>query len=267
MNVRYGVQKDRSHWATSAHHAGYAALTGCSRHLAVMRVYRQPKPRQTNLCTLLLHCVLRGARRPKDDQFWSSYTLSRRYRMSTLDEITKEKQRVGEARARRCAAREADEPAQRIGGDRTCARALHQGHSGRKDGRSEDTGDSNKSSRSSATTGASACYGREISWRQAQLVDPGGSGPRPGNRQDAAGNRRRLQGSSPEPRRRRHRSTQAGGPHRRTRWEALRDTVSGDDATWRGLISEDEKVPADPNRKRLVGLSAARCGFVRAANL
>jgi hypothetical protein len=36
----------------------------------------------------------------KIDQFWSTYALSQRYRMSTLDEITKEKQRVGEALAR-----------------------------------------------------------------------------------------------------------------------------------------------------------------------
>src|SRR5215469_17452882 len=42
----------------------------------------------------------------KIDQFWSTYTLSRRYRMSTLDEITKEKQRLGEALARVDAQRE-----------------------------------------------------------------------------------------------------------------------------------------------------------------
>src|SRR5258706_8657962 len=40
------------------------------------------------------------------DQFWSSFTLPRRSRMSTLDEITKEKQRVGEALARVGAQRE-----------------------------------------------------------------------------------------------------------------------------------------------------------------
>src|SRR2546430_10440888 len=40
------------------------------------------------------------------DQSWSTYTLSRRYRMSTLDEITKEKQRVSEALARVNAQRE-----------------------------------------------------------------------------------------------------------------------------------------------------------------
>src|ERR1700737_2123390 len=40
------------------------------------------------------------------DQFWSTYTLSRRYKMSTLDEITKEKQRISEALARVDAQRE-----------------------------------------------------------------------------------------------------------------------------------------------------------------
>src|SRR6266478_10111584 len=43
----------------------------------------------------------------KIDQCWSTYTLFRRYRMSTLDEITKEKQRVSEALARVNAQREA----------------------------------------------------------------------------------------------------------------------------------------------------------------
>src|SRR4029077_20060360 len=42
----------------------------------------------------------------KIDQSWSSDTLSRRYRMSTLDEITNEKQRVSEALARVDAQRE-----------------------------------------------------------------------------------------------------------------------------------------------------------------
>ena len=42
----------------------------------------------------------------KIDQFWPTYALSQRYIMSTLDEITKEKQRVGEALARIDAQRE-----------------------------------------------------------------------------------------------------------------------------------------------------------------
>src|SRR5215469_13472149 len=67
-----------------------------------------------------------------------------------------------------------------------------------------------------------------------------------------------MQGRSPKPRRRRPCPAQAAWPHRRTRWEALRHTVSGDDVTWRGLIPGDKKAPADPNRRRLAGLSAAR---------
>jgi hypothetical protein len=42
----------------------------------------------------------------KIDQSWSTYSLSRRRRMSTLDEITKEKQRIGEALQRVDAQRE-----------------------------------------------------------------------------------------------------------------------------------------------------------------
>src|SRR5215469_13997280 len=100
MNVGYGAQKDRSHWATSAHHARGTALTRCSRHLAVMRVYRWPKPRQIK--SAIYHCtvcivVLDAEKIDHPDQ---PNTLSRRYRMATLDEIAKEKQRIGEALAR-----------------------------------------------------------------------------------------------------------------------------------------------------------------------
>ena len=174
--------------------------------------------------------------------------------MSTLDQITKEKQRIGEALARVDAQRDklTSQLSELEATERVLARYTK---GGGKDGRSEDAGDSNESSRSSPATRPPACYCRKTGGRQAQLVDPGGSGPRPGNRQDAAGNRRRMQGSSPEPCRRRHRSAQAGQPHRRARWEALRHTVSGDDATWRGLTPEDKKAPAELNRKRLAGLS------------
>jgi hypothetical protein len=55
---------------------------------------------QIDPAILLLHRVHRSDRRRNIDQFWSTYALSQRYRMSTLDEITKEKQRVGEALAR-----------------------------------------------------------------------------------------------------------------------------------------------------------------------
>src|SRR5215831_15589827 len=56
MNVGYGARKDRPHWATSAHHARDTALTRCSRHLVVMRVYRWPKPRQIK--SAIYHCTV-----------------------------------------------------------------------------------------------------------------------------------------------------------------------------------------------------------------
>ncbi len=52
-------------------------------------------------------------------------------------------------------------------------------------------------------------------WWQAQFVEPRQPDPRAGNRQDAAGNHRCMQGRSPEPCRCRACSAQAGGPHRR----------------------------------------------------
>src|SRR5215469_17180137 len=169
MNVGYGAQKDRSHWATSAHHARGTALTRCSRHLAVMRVYRWPKPRQIK--SAIYHCtvciVVLDAE--KIDHMINLYSVSK------VQNVDIGRDRQGEAadrrgaRTRRCAARQARQPAQRTGGDRACARALHQGHPDSKDGRSEDAGDSNESSCSSADTRTSACYGRKTSWRQAQL--------------------------------------------------------------------------------------------------
>ena len=73
--------------------------------------------------------------------------------MSTLDEITKEKQRIGEALARVDAQRE-KLTAQRTGGDRACACALRQRHAGKKDGLSQDTEQRNDGGRSSAITRA-----------------------------------------------------------------------------------------------------------------
>jgi prefoldin subunit 5 len=54
--------------------------------------------------------------------------------MSTLDEITKAKQRLGEALARVDAQREKlSSQLTELGGDRACARALHQGQAGKED--------------------------------------------------------------------------------------------------------------------------------------
>src|SRR5690349_23617880 len=102
--------------------------------------------------------------------------------MATLDEISKERQRVSEALARRRSAREARRPARRIGGDRACAGALQQRPAGKKDGLSQDADRGNKGGCSSAIRRAPAHYARETSWRQAQLTEPQRSGPCPGKR-------------------------------------------------------------------------------------
>jgi hypothetical protein len=94
----------------------------------------------------------------------------------------------------------------------------------------------NEGGRSGATTRGPAHDDCITRWRQAQLVEPRRSGPCAGNRQDAAGNRRCMQGRSPQPCRRRPFPAQAGGPHRRARWETLRHTVNEDGATGRALI-------------------------------
>jgi hypothetical protein len=80
----------------------------------------------------------------------------------------------------------------------------------------------NEASRSSATTRAPAHDDCKIRWQQTQFVEPRRPGPCAGNRQDAAGNRRCMQGRSRQPCRRRAFPAQADGPHRRARWETLR---------------------------------------------
>src|SRR5260370_20330511 len=73
---------------------------------------------QINPSVLLLHSVHRSARRRKIDQSWSTYTLFSK--VQNVD-IGRDHQREAagqrDAGARRCAAREADRPAQRAGGD------------------------------------------------------------------------------------------------------------------------------------------------------
>src|SRR6516225_6278158 len=136
--------------------------------------------------------------------------------MSTLDEITKEKQRIGEALARVDAQR--DKLASQLSELEATERVLARYTKGTRAEKMAAAKTPATATKAAAPTRPSACYCRKTSWRQAQLVDPGGSGPRPGNRQDAAGNRRRVQGSSPEPCRRRHCPTQTGRSHRRARW-------------------------------------------------
>src|SRR5262249_49741219 len=68
------------------------------------------------------------------------------------------------ARARRCAARRAHQPAQRTGGDRASARALRQGHTGKKDRPSQNDDRSTKGRSSSSTR--TADDNRKTGWRQ-----------------------------------------------------------------------------------------------------
>jgi hypothetical protein len=140
--------------------------------------------------------------------------------MSILDEITKEKQRVTEALARVEAQREklASQLVELESTERVLARY------------SKLSG-----ARKIASARTPAQYDNETSRRQARLAEPQRSGPCPGNRQDAAGNRRRMQGGSPEPCRCRDCPAQAGRPYRRAGWKALRH------AERRGLRIEKER--------------------------
>src|ERR1700731_4708772 len=146
--------------------------------------------------------------------------------MSTLDEITKEKQRIGEALTRVDAQREklTGQLGELEATERVIAR-YSKGTAAKKDGLSQDADDGNKCGCSSASRQGPAQHDDETSWRQAQLAEPHPSGPCLGNRQNAEGKPRRMQGGSPEPRRRRDFPAQAGRPYRRAGWKALRHVV------------------------------------------
>ena len=159
--------------------------------------------------------------------------------MSTLDEITKEKQRVGEALARVDAQREklTGQLGELEATERVLAR-YSKGTQAKKTASAKTPTTATKAAaparpRRPRTTTAKPAGGKRSS------SDPRRSGPCPGNRQDAAGNRRCMQGGSPEPCRRRPCPAQAGWPHRRARREALRHAVDGDGATRRGLTPAD----------------------------
>jgi len=121
--------------------------------------------------------------------------------------------------------------------NRASARALQQGNTGQEDARRQDLDQGKQSGQRRAAARAPSHYDREASWRQTQLAEPWRSSPSSGNRQDAAGNRRRMPGSSPEPYRRRHFSAQARRPHRTARREALRHAIDKDGAIRRGLTA------------------------------
>ena len=168
----------------------------------------------------------------KIGQSWSTYTLFRRYKMSTLDEITKEKQRVSEALARVNAQRETltGQLSELEATERVLAR-YSKSTRAKKDGLSQVADHGNKRGRSSAASRAPANCARKTSWRQTHLADPRRASPCLSNRQDAAGNHRCMQGRSSKPCRRGDCSAQARWPDRRARWEALRHIVDGDRAT------------------------------------
>ena len=76
-------------------------LTGCQKTLFLQEMLIQTM--RAFYCCIGCIAVIDAE---KIDQFWSIHALSRRSRMATLDEITKEKQRLGEALARVDAQRE-----------------------------------------------------------------------------------------------------------------------------------------------------------------
>jgi hypothetical protein len=135
-------------------------------------------------------------------------------KMATLDEITKEKQRLGEALARVDAQRETlVSQLGELEATRACARALQHGRARKKDVLSQNADQAGKGGYSSAT--ARPQCDTKISW-QPQVAEPQRSGPCSGNRQDAARNHRCIQRRSPKPCRCRDCSTQTGRPHRLT---------------------------------------------------
>src|SRR6516225_1562205 len=128
----------------------------------------------------------------KVDRLWSTSIQSRRSRMSTLDEITKEKQRVSEALARVDAQRESltSQLSELEATERVLARYS--------------TGTRITRAASTRVTRADA-PARGRGRRRTRTAGPTHvaelrrSDPRPGDGQDTAGNRRRMQGGSPEP--------------------------------------------------------------------
>src|SRR5215813_9171908 len=107
----------------------------------------------------------------KIDQFWSNSTLPRRYRMSTLDEINKEKQRISEALVRVDAQRE------KLSGQLTELEAAERvlgryskGTRARRNRLAQDAGQGNGRGRSSTIGSAQPHHNHEISSRRPRLA-------------------------------------------------------------------------------------------------
>jgi len=119
--------------------------------------------------------------------------------MSTLDEITKEKQRLGEALARVDAQR--DKLTSQLTELEATERVLARYSKGTQTRKTLSGKTPTQAAAPARQKRASAHYNRKTSWRQTELAEPKRSGPCPSNRQDAAGNHRRIQQCSPKPRR------------------------------------------------------------------
>jgi hypothetical protein len=181
------------------------------------------------------------------DQSWSTSTLPQRCSMSTLDEIAKEKQRVSEALARIDAQREklSGQLSELEAAERVLARY------------GTDTQAKRTTSRETPTRAAQgvaqAQSGRRRRTRAAKSAridrgSPSLGDPCPGNGQDTARNRRRMQGGSPEPYRHCDCPAQAGWPNRGARRQTLYRAFNRDGATRRGLTRR--KASARSNRCR-----------------
>src|SRR5262252_4974327 len=172
--------------------------------------------------------------------------------MATLDEITKEKERVGEALARVDVQREklVSQLSELEAAERVLARYGKNMQPAKM-----------ASARTPATAKKAAAPARGRG-RRAQLIEPRRSGPCSGNRQDAAGNHRCMQERPPKPCRRRDCPAQAGRPRRRARWEALCHTADRDGATRRSLRAgiKKERRPTPKGAGRRVCVSTVQCG-------
>ena len=156
--------------------------------------------------------------------------------MSTLDEITNEKQRITEALARVDAQREklSGQLEELEATERVLARYT-KGAQTRKTA-------SAKTPTAATKSATPARPGRRSRTATAKAAGGKGSSPSLSDQvlalaigKDAAGNHRAMQGRSPEPCRRRDCPAQAGWPHRGARREALRHAVDRNRATRVGL--------------------------------
>jgi hypothetical protein len=157
--------------------------------------------------------------------------------MSTLDEITKEKQRIGEALAQVDAQREklTGQVDELEAAERVLAR-YSKGPPSRKTATAKTP--------TAATKAAAAPRPRHRRTRAEQSAGGKRASPTLSDQVLALANgktqrnRRCVQGSSPEPCRRRDRPLQAGWPHRRARRETLRHAGDGDEAAHRSVKAE-----------------------------